>query len=652
MGTIQSSIKMFDGYSPIIKNMIRANQNIISSFGSIEQASGNAFNIKAIQDAQSALARVETDFDDIEREIREADNAQKQLNNDIRNGDSFADGLKNKLLGVGAAVGAAFSAKKIVDLADTMTNTTARLNFIVDDGGTVEELQEKIMASANRARSAYQTTADAVAKLGMQAGNAFSSNDELIAFAEQLNKSFVIAGADGQAVESVMYNLTQALSSGVLRGQDLNSVFSNAPNIIQNIADYLDVPIGQIRDMAADGQLSADVIKNAMFAAAEETNAAFATMPMTWAQVWTVAKNTILQAFEPVIQTIGAAATWIYDNWSRISPVFYGIAAAIGVVAAAFAIWKIVTLAQTVAQWALNSALLANPITLIVLAIAAVVGAIVVWINKIGGLKVAWLTVCNAIMTAWDWVKIGFFTGVYWVINLWEKMKLGLMTAGTAIVNFMGDMKAGVLMILQNMVNGAIDIINGFINVLNAIPGVNISLIEQVTFGTTAQLENEAAKQARESALNDYRAEVEAGIADRQAQLDIMMDDARTATASRVAEIDAVRAEQANSKAEEQLSAFDFGNTWDGIAQNVDDIAGNTGRAADSLDYTEEDVKYLLDIAGREAVNRYTTDVHLDMSGMNNNISSDMDLDGVIAHINAGVIEAIDMGVEGDHWDY
>lgn len=649
MATIQSTIKIFDGYTPIIKNMIKANQNIISSFSVTEQASGKAFNLQAIKAAQNALAQVETDFDDVERSIREADEQQKKFNQDMRNGGDFANNLKNKLLGVGAAIGAAFSAKKIIDLADNMTNTRARLNFIVDDGGSVQELEDKIMASANRARASYQTTADAVSKLGMQAGDAFSSNDELIAFSEQLNKSFVIAGADAQAIESVMYNLTQALSSGVLRGQDLNAVFSNAPNIIQNIADYLDVPIGQIRDMAADGQLSASVVKNAMLAAADETNAKFAEMPMTWAQVWTVAKNVILQAFEPVIQTIGAAANYIYTNWETIAPVFYGIAAAIGVVAAAFGIWKIVTLAQTVAQWALNSALLANPITWIVLAIAAVIGAIVVWINKIGGLKVAWLTAVNAIMTAWDWVKIGFFTGVYWVIDLWDKMKLGMMSAGVAIANYMGDMKANVLMILQNMVNGAIDIINGFIGVLNKLPGVSIETIAAVTFGTTAQLENEAAKQARNTAMDAYRADIEAGIADRQAQLDSMKADARSATADRLAQIEAVRAEQANSAVQDSTA---YGNQWDALLRGVDDIAGNTEKTANKLDYAEEDIKYMRDMAERQAINRYTTDVHVDMSGMNNNISSEMDLDGVIAHLNEGIVEGINSGAKGDHWDY
>jgi|LSQX01.1.fsa_nt_gb tape measure domain-containing protein len=646
MATIQSAIRIHDGYSPIIKNMIKVNQNIISSFGATEQASGKAFNLQAIKAAQSALAQVETDFDDVERSIREADEQQKKFNRNVRNGGDFANGLKNKLLGVGAAIGAAFSAKKIIDLADTMTNTRARLNFIVDDGGSVQELEEKIMASANRARASYQTTADVVSKLGMQAGHAFSSNDELIAFSEQLNKSFVIAGADAQAVESVMYNLTQALSSGVLRGQDLNAVFSNAPNIIQNIADYLDVPIGKIREMAADGELSASVVKNAMLAAADETNARFAEMPMTWAQVWTIAKNIILEAFEPVIQTIGKAASYIYDNWSTIAPVFYGIAAAIGVVAAAYGIWKVVTLAQTVAQWALNSALLANPITWIVLAIAAVVGAIVVWINKIGGLKVAWLTAVNAIMTAWDWVKIGFFTGVYWVIDLWEKMKLGLMSAGVAVANYMGDMKANVLMILQNMVNGAIDIINGFIGVLNKLPGVSIETISAVTFGTTAQLENEAAKQARNNALDAYRADIEAGIADRQAQLNQMKADARSATADRLAQIESVRAEQANSK----LQGGSAGNQWDELLRGVDDIAGNTGKMKDSLEFAEEDIRYMRDIAERDAINRYTTnDIHIDMSGMNNNINSELDLDGVVGYLNSGLEEAIVIASEGGH---
>ena len=216
-----------------------------------------------------------------------------------------------------------------------------------------------------------------------------------------------------------MYNLTQALSSGgVLRGQDLNAVFSNAPNIIQNIADYLDVPIGKIREMAAEGQLSASVVKNAMLAAADETNARFAEMPMTWAQVWTVAKNIILQAFEPVIQTIGKGAQWIYDNWATIAPVFYGIAGGIGVAAAAYGIWTAVTWLQVAANQALLVSLLSNPFLWIAIVIGVIIAKIYEWVQAVGGLKVAWMIVTNALLTAWDKVKIGFFTGVYFVIDL------------------------------------------------------------------------------------------------------------------------------------------------------------------------------------------------------------------------------------------
>jgi len=639
MGTLKSTIQLFDGYSPIIRNMIQANQNIIGSFRATETASANAFDRQAIERAASDLGKAEIAFDDIERQIREADNAQKGLNDNIGKGRGLADGVKSKFLGIAAAIGAAFSVKKIIALADTMTNTNARLNLIVDDGGSVEELQDKIMASANRARASYQTTADVISKLGMQAGDAFANNDEIIAFAEQLNKSFVIAGNDANQIELVMYNLTQALSTGVLRGQDLNTVFSNTPGIIQNIADYLDAPIGQVRKMAEEGQITADVVKNAMFRAAEETNATFKQMPMTWAQIGTVAKNTMLQAFEPVIQTIGRGATYIYDNWKNIAPVFYGIAAAVGVVAAAYGIWKVVTLVQALVQHKLNLTLLANPITWIVLAIAAIVAAIVIWINKIGGLQVAWLTVVNAILTAWDWVKIGFFTGVYWVIDLFDKMKLGMQSAGVAIANHMGDMKANVLMILQNMVNGAINIINSLIEKLNRIPGVNIGLINQVTFGTAAQLENEAAKQARNAALDDYRAEIEAGIADRQASLEVMMNDAREAAAERLAGIEI--AKQKNSAANETT------DTLDGIYNGVSTISGNTAKMSDSLDMSEEDLQYLRDIAERDAINRYTTAEIIIEQHNEKHINSNMDLDGVVGYLNEGMQEAVDIAIEG-----
>ena len=636
---------MYDSVSPVMGSMIKVMNTTISHFEALNRASSDAIDTDSIAQVRNELARAEVAFNQIQQEIKKADEQQQKFNQDIRNGGSAADAMFSKIKYMAAGMGVAFSAKKVIELADTMTQTTARLDLMNDGLQTTEELQNKIMASANRSRAAYQTTADAVAKMGVMAGDAFANNDEIIAFTELINKQFTIAGTSAAGIDAAMLQLTQAMASGVLRGEELNSIFEQAPTIIQSIADYLDVPIGNIRAMAQEGQITADIVKNAMFATADETNRKFESMPMTFAQVWTNLQNQLLQTFQPLIQMIGSAAQWISDNWATIEPVLLAVAAAVGVLAVAFGVWKLVTLAQTIAQWALNSALLASPITWIIIAIAAVVGAIVYWINKIGGLKVAWLTVCNAIMTAWDWVKIGFFTGVYWVIGLWEQMQLAFKTVATNIANFMGDMKANVLMILQNMINGAISIINDFISVLNKIPGVSIDAIAEVTFGTTAQMENEAAKSARNSELANYRSELEANAAARDASLNQMKADARQATADRQAEIAAAKVANAVDD-----SATTLGNSLDGVYQNTGDTAANTGSMADSMDISGEDLKYLRDIAEKDAINRYTIVDGITVTNNNtNNISSDMDIDGVMEKWNTDFTEVLETAAEGVH---
>lgn len=214
----------------------------------------------------------------------------------------------------------------MVALSDSMTQTTARLNMINDGLQTTEELQDKIFASAQRSRTEYLATADIVAKLGQKAGDAFSSNDETIAFAENLNKMFVIAGASQMEMESASLQLTQALGSGVLCGEELNAVFEAAPNVIQSIADYLDVPVGQIKNMASEGQITADIVKNALLGATDEINAQFESMPMTWGQVWTGICNELVYASQPIFDFISLLA----QNWEILEPIVIGAAVALG----------------------------------------------------------------------------------------------------------------------------------------------------------------------------------------------------------------------------------------------------------------------------------------------------------------------------------
>lgn len=592
--------------------------------------SGNTYN-----EIANAVNRVADNLERMNQRQEEAANKAKKTKSEFQ---KLVDTVRNL-----AIVHFAQSyGKQILELADGMTTTRARLDLMNDGLQTTAELQDMIMASANRSRASYQATADAVSKIGIMAKDAFNSNEELIAFSELINKQFTIAGTSAAGIDAAMLQLTQAMSSGVLRGEELNSVFEQAPTIIQTIADYLGVPIGKIREMAAEGQITSTIVKNAMLASADEINAKFEQMPMTFSQVWTIAKNTILEAFTPVLTMIGQGAQWIYDNWSTIAPIFWGLAAAVLGYALALGIQTAATWIATGAAQAFFTTLLTNPLFWIALAIGVVVAAIYKWVQSVGGIKVAWLIACNAILTAWSWVKIGFMTGVYWVMNLFNRLQLTFATVSTNIQNFLGDMKAGVLMILQNMVNGAIDIINGFINALNKIPGVNIGLIDQVTFGTTAQLENEAAKQARAADLAAYQDQINQQIADRDAALDSMKAQARAETAQREAEIAAARAESAaagSQSTEPDWAAYATGAPGD--IGNVDHV----GSVDEDVNIAEEDLKFLRDVAEMRYVQNFVTltpTVAVDAK-----ISEKVDVDEVVGRIEAKLEDEFAAAAEG-----
>lgn len=502
--------------------------------------------ISSVVEQRRLVEGLKKDYDNVSSSIKNSQNSQESFNNSVKktqvnqerlnnsiknsqeNQDKFSNSINtsysngNKLLStikkVALAVGGISAIKGLLNLSDEMTNNKARLNLIVDDGGSVEALQNKIFVSAMNARASYQTTTDIITKLGLQAGKAFKGNDELIAFAEQLNKTFAISGTEATGIESTMYNLTQALSTGVLRGQDLNSVFSNAPQIVQNIADYLNVPIGKIRDMAADGKISAQIVKNAMLKAADETNAKFNKMPMTWNQVFTKMKNIAIKALDPVLNKINALAnnqqvqemfnmfingaslaaqailsliegiSWLLSVLEPVAPVILGLVGAYvgfnivsmiasgllgmlsiahGIAGAAEMLHSGQTMAATAAQWGLNSALLACPITWIVILIMALIVA----------LTYLWFTndkVAYGILYVWDALKLGIMVaglgiqGVFYAIvlgamALWlgiQTCVLGAMGAWYAFQTGVEAVCLGVLSIFQGLYNGVVWLVN------------------------------------------------------------------------------------------------------------------------------------------------------------------------------------------------
>ena len=588
MASVSTALAIQDKFSATLNKAQQGINRVVKAMDRLDVSALDMDAQKAWRDMQNAVKSTEAELDRYTKKLNAADR-------DVTDHAGAWSKVKGAIAGAAAAMGV----NKIIGLADSMTTTKARLDLMNDGLQTTEELQNKIMASANRSRALYQTTADAVSKMGIMAKDAFGSNDELVQFSELINKQFTIAGTSAGGIDAAMLQLTQAMSSGVLRGEELNSVFEQAPTIIQTIADYLNVPIGKIREMAADGQITSTIFKNEMLSSADEINKKFESMPMTFAQVGTVTANMLLKAFNPALQAIGKGAQWIYDNWSTLEPIFVGLAAGIAIFTAAMAINTAVTWLSKQANQELIATMLKNPFLWIALIIGVVVGVIYKWIQSVGGLKIAWQICTNYLLMAWDWIRIAFAKGGNMVMNLIDKITIGFASFGVSVANFMGDMKANVLMILQNMVNGAIDIINKFISSVNKIPGVSIDMIDQVTFGTTAQIENEAAKQARNAELAAKKAEAANRAAERTKNIEDMQNKADAAANERKAAI----AEAQAKKAAESAGADGAGAGMNVAGGKLDEV----GKIKDDVNIADEDLKLMKDVAEMRYVQNFVT---------------------------------------------
>ena len=559
---------------------------------------------------ESASVRTALILEQLEQRLHQYDDEAEQATHQT---DRLMNSIKN-LAGTYASIR---GGQALLNLSDTFASNTARLNMMNDGLLTTEELTDRIYEAAQRSRGSYQATTDMVAKLGTLAGDAFSSTSEIVDFAEQLNKQIALSGASAQAADAAMLQLTQAMSSGLLRGEELNSILEQTPTIAQTIADYMDVTTGQMRELASEGAITGEVVKNALLSAAGETNAAFASMPMTWGQVWTGLINTIQKASEPILKVINAIA----NNLDRLKPIFIGVATAVYVYVAAMAIYNAVMWLSVAANRALVASLLTNPFMWIAIAIGVIIGLIVKWVQSIGGLKVAWLTVVDVLLYAWETVKIGFMTGVYAVLNFLGQMVLKFQSTGVAIANFMGDTKVAVLTIFQSMVNGAIDILNGLISAVNKIPGVEIDAIEHVTFAADAAIQNEAAKSARAAYLAAAQADLDAAAQERADKLAEMTANRDSEHAQRLAEIETLKLENAQNGTDNSTYDIPTYEEMGGMQNSLDGIGGSVSNIEKSVKMSDEDLKSLVDMAARRYVNNINvtaqTPLTIKVSGAN-----------------------------------
>lgn len=678
----------------------------IQEQNSLNQAMQN-MDVSAANDAYLRLSQT---VGNTERYIRDNVDEQGRFNQEISAGTQQANELTNTIKRAVAAYISIQSVGKALNISDELVQTTSRLNMMNDGVQTTAELVNMVYAAAQDARGSFGQMADVVARFGNNAKDAFSSSEEVVAFADLIQKQMTIAGASTQEAANAELQLSQALGSGVLRGDELNSIFEQAPNLIQNIADYLDVPIGKIREMAADGELSADVVKAAIFSAADDINSKFNEMPMTWGQMWQSMQNTALIAFQPVLQrlndlanseafqtfiqgAIEAMATlanillnvfevaasvgaFIGDNWSIIAPIIYGVIAALGAYLAIMGIVNAITAISaaidatkaaadalaagqtflwTVQQYGLNAALAACPITWIIVLIIALIAII--------------FAVCNAIAKMTGIANSGFGVitgGVNVVIQFFKNLGLTVANIALGIGNAIAALASNMMTAFHNaicsvqswfynLLSTALSVIEGICSALNKLPFVEFDYS-----GISSAADDYAAK-ASEAAGNkeDYQSISDAfneGFTTFDAFQDGWASDAFNAGA---AWGDGIADKVSNFSLSDVFGQTDIPNVGDytsgfndaiansGVGDSIGNIDDNTGKIKDSLDVTEEDLKYLRDIAEQESINRFTTaEVTINQTN-NNNVSSDTDLDGFITALDDAMGEAIDEVTNG-----
>lgn len=709
MGTIRTAIALYDGVTSPLQSMHKAMGVVLNTFESMQQASGRAVDTAAIREAREEWAKAGTAFDAIEENIRNANNEQQKFNNSIRGGNNSANGLLSTIKKIAVAAGGIVGINKVQNISDELASTKARLNLLVDDGGSVEALEQKIMASAQRSRSVYFDTASAVAKLGLNAGNAFGGNmDQVIAFMEQVNKQFVIGGATAQEQSNAMIQLTQAMAAGALRGEELNSILDGAPGIARAIEKYMGIAEGSIKTVAQEGKVTAEVVKNAMFAMADETNAKFDSMPKTWAQIWAGMKNQALSMFAPILTKINqiansskfqqvttalinglagvaniassvldiliSIASVIVDNWSWIQPIIMGIVAAMliynGVMlvgntimagqAAVKAIhtamttaWSVATFTATAAQQGLNAALLACPITWIILLIIAVIAAIYAAcaaVAKFTGIANSGFgVICGGIMVVIAFFKNLGLSVANIALGIWNALGACASNIGTAFHNVISNVQGW----FYNLLSTALTVVAGICEALNKLPFVEFDYS-----GITNKASEYAAKSAEAYGnVEEYKSVADA-FNEGMSTFDTFQDGwAADAFAYGAAWGDGVADKVSgmfdfsalDSMGADSLDAFNLGNDLDSIYGNTGDIANNTAATADALDIAEEDLAYLRDIAEREAINRFTTaEIKIEQHN-ENHISSEMDIDGIMDAWTENFAERLAVSAEGVH---
>ncbi len=654
---INTEIKLFDSMSPVLKNIISSVDAMIKSLESCEKASEGMIDKEALNGASEAFRQAVEGVHSLDEALIEAKVNSESAGSSIEamsQSVASSESIMQKAVGATKKLALGYLSfqgiKNFIQGADEFQNVSTRLNTVAESFRQTEtelsgaDLMARIRKSASESRSEFMMTADVISKLGMQARNAFESSSDLITFAEQLNKNFKIAGTDAEGIRSVMYNLTQALASGVLRGQDLNSVMSNAPIILEKVAKYMDSDISQIRKLAEEGKLSSSVIVSAMLDSAEKTDEAFRNMPMNFHDIMTKIKNSIQASLsgafikwnellnsENMQKTIEFLINLVTGFVNIVSEVFGVLIDIFGPILGFFNEFSGVIeiavgalMAYQLAVWAVNTAMTvfnitcnANPIILIITAVLTLIMLLFKWIQSLGGLTLAWLK----------------FKLV--VLNIFGAL-------GMAIGGFIGVVASAILGIIQLvlhavqfMLNGVIKGINLVIKGLNLIPGVNISEVGEVKFAND---------------FDDFAKGIRDGMGDMLVNSGKSIDSASQGISNEIKLKEAEIAKQKEAEKADPLKDLKippYEKNLGSIDKGMGKAAGHAGSIDKKLDHglevNSDDLKAIRDVMFQRAIQNLSwdkIDVHVDNSF--GDVHETADTDSIIKSIEDGLYEAVE----------
>lgn len=711
MSTIQGSIMLMDAMSTPLNNIVGAINTTIVALQKVNNTDVN-IDTSRLASAQTMIVQAGAQLSEIERNIQlgiqnntaEQNNFNKSLNQGVNKADSLFSKIKS-FLGLYAGIQ---SVKIGLDVSDNISQTTARLNMINDGKQTTEQLQQAIFQSAQNSRASFLDTASVVSKLGILAPQAFNSNMETVKFSELMAKSFKVGGATTSEQTSGMHQLTQAMASGRLQGDEFNSITENAPLLAQAISKYTGKSMGELKDMSKEGLITSDVIKNAVFAMSDEINTKFNSIPQTFGDVVNKIKNNAVNSFMGISSTmsnifnserfqgfidgvssfinkafvminwlikgISMVGTVLYEIWGPIQPILVTvlgllttyklimgfIAVKTAIASGITTIYNLALLAKqtmlgavsvalakaTAAQTGLNLAILTCPITWIIAGIALVVAAIYGVVAVFNKITGKAYSATGLIVGCFYWMG-GMIYNI--IAAAWNKLAqtfVSIYNLGVSIAEFFAN-------VFKHPIRAVAHLFANFINFLIDKVKFLGSIIDTIC-GTNVVGKLETVQ----TAIGDWVNEKVGGNEITLKRMDatqVMMDRVGLKDMYNKGYEKGANFSLFGKNAETGIDTnTEFGNSTNPeVAKSNDlfkNIDKNTKKAGDILDLSHDEISYLRDLAEREAINRFTTaEVKVDVGGITQHVASALDLDDIVDYMTNKMEEGIAIAAEGSY---